>query len=641
LLLLGLLPFAALGLAIALFHRRGREPGEAIVLGALSWGYAIALAMEALSLARAITFASLAIGWAIAVVVLALAVFRRRLAGATPRPARLRRLAAGLILEEWILAWVILLIGSVTLLLALVCPPNNWDSQTYHLPRIEHWIQNGSLEFYRTHIERQLDLPGFSEVLLLPLRLLSGGDRLLNLLQWLAGAGSVFLVGRIAAALGATRQGVALARLAAVTLPIGILESSSTQNDLVVTFFLLCMAERLLAWRVSRSGTDAAFLAVAAGLALAAKGTAYLIGFPLGLWFLVEVLPATRRGLPLLIACGLLILMPNLPGYVRNLDYSGSPIGQGARSTNNTAFGPGPLLVNGVRNLATNLATQNSSYDRWLTRVVTEGLAGLGLDASDPRLTFIESKFEASTEQTSEDIAGNPVQLLLAIAAVLAIFLTGGGSGFPRRRYALCVIGATLLFLVVLRWQPWITRLQLPIFTLAAPLMGFLDFEGIRGWARICATALLALLLVITAMPPLWTNYRRPLFSPDGYAASIWAMTADEILFIARPQLLASYQAAVRHVVQNKDSRIGLVISGNDWEYPLWRLLREQGLTGLRIEHVAVKAPPMAKSYPLGRFDPTLVIAIERDPPVQLTIDGALWQRKLLYPGLALYRRAP
>jgi hypothetical protein len=640
LLLLGLLPFAVLGLAIALFHRRGREPGAALVLGALSWAYGVALVMEALSLAHAITFASLLIGWAIAVAVLALAVFRSRPAASTPLPARLRGLLAGLILEEWILAGVALLIGSVTLLLALVCPPNNWDSQTYHLPRIEHWIQNGSLEFYRTHIGRQLDLPGLAEVLLLPLRLLGGGDRLLNLLQWLAGVGSVLLVGRIAGLLGVSRRGVALARLSAVTLPIGILEASSTQNDLVVTFFLLCMAERLLAWRVSRAGSDAAFFAMAAGLALAAKGTAYLIGFPLGVWFLVEMLPAKQRALPLLFGCGLLILLPNLPGYVRNLDYSGSPIGQAARSTNNTAFGPGPLLVNGVRNLATNLATQNSGYDRWLTRVVTEGLAGLGLDASDPRLTFIESKFEASTYQTSEDIAGNPLQLLLAIVAAVVVFLSGR-SGFPRRRYALSVLGATLLFLVVLRWQPWITRLQLPIFALAAPLIGFLAFERIRGWARIGATALLALLLVILAMPPLWANYRRPLFPPGGYAASLWAMTEDQILFIARPDLLASYQAAVSYVAANKDSQIGLVISGNDWEYPLWRLLREQGLTGLRIEHVAVKGPPMAKPYPLGPFDPTLVIAIERDPPAQLTIEGALWQRKLLYPGLALYRRAP
>ena len=27
-------------------------------------------------------------------------------------------------------------------------PPNTWDSLTYHLPRIEHWIQNKNLGFY-------------------------------------------------------------------------------------------------------------------------------------------------------------------------------------------------------------------------------------------------------------------------------------------------------------------------------------------------------------------------------------------------------------------------------------------------------------------------------------------------------------
>ena len=139
------------------------------------------------------------------------------------------------------------------------------------------------------------------------------------IVQWLAGAGSVLLVGRIALALGASRRGVALARLAAVTLPIGILESTSTQNDLVVTFFLLCMAERLLAWRSAAHGADAAFFAIAPGLALAAKGTAYLIGFPLGLWFLAEILPAGGVPPPRSSVCGLLSCLPNLAHYIRNL----------------------------------------------------------------------------------------------------------------------------------------------------------------------------------------------------------------------------------------------------------------------------------------------------------------------------------
>jgi hypothetical protein len=182
-----------------------------------------------------------------------------------------------------------LFIDGATLLVALVCPPNNWDSQTHHLPRIEHWIQNRSFDFYLTHIDRQLIYPGVAEALILPLRLLSGGDHWDNLLQWLAGAGSVFLVGRIALAVGAARRGIAFARLMAATLPIGILESGSTQNDLVVTFFLLCMAERLLAWRESLRARDAAFFAIAT-----TKGTAYLIGLPLGLWFLAANLRAAR-----------------------------------------------------------------------------------------------------------------------------------------------------------------------------------------------------------------------------------------------------------------------------------------------------------------------------------------------------------
>jgi hypothetical protein len=139
----------------------------------------------------------------------------------------------GLIAEEWALGAVLLVIGGATLLIALASPPGTWDSQSYHLPRIEHWIQNGSLAFYRTAIDRQLTMPSLAELLILQLRLLSGGDRLDNLVQWLAGAGSVYLVGRIALALGGSRRGVAFARVVATTLPIGILESSSTQNDLV------------------------------------------------------------------------------------------------------------------------------------------------------------------------------------------------------------------------------------------------------------------------------------------------------------------------------------------------------------------------------------------------------------------------
>jgi hypothetical protein len=192
LLLLGFLPLAALGLGIALLHRQGGRRIEAVPVAPLLWAYSVALVCEALSLFQALTFASLVAIWSLAVVALILLLLRARprMPGRRQWVADIRQAAAGLIAEEWVLAAVLLVIGGATLLIALVCPPGTWDSQSYHLPRIEHWIQNGSLAFYRTAIDRQLTMPGLAELLILQLRLLSGGDRLDNLVQWFAGAGS-------------------------------------------------------------------------------------------------------------------------------------------------------------------------------------------------------------------------------------------------------------------------------------------------------------------------------------------------------------------------------------------------------------------------------------------------------------------
>ena len=408
-LLAGLLPLIALALSVGLFSRRRSSVSEAIVLGSLAWSFAIAMGSETLSLGGLLTFESLLVCWGLAVAALALALLwplraslgdkRSRSLGAEKISSRregdtakvlhfLRRAASAHDGVEWIAGAALMLIAVLTLFIALASPPNNWDSQTYHLARIEHWIQNRSLKFYPTANTRQLMLPGLAEVLILQLRLLSGGDRLDNIVQWLAGAGSVIVVGRIALALGASRRGAALSRLTAASLPIGILESTSTQNDLVVTFFLLCMAERLLAWRASRATADAAFMAVAASLALATKGTAYLIGLPLGLWFLIEIRPEGRRALAPLFACALLLLLPNVPGYIRNLADSGSPIGTIGQVTNNADFGLVALVVNGARNLAINLATQDYPLNRRITEFVYTGLDALGLDTNDPDLSF-------------------------------------------------------------------------------------------------------------------------------------------------------------------------------------------------------------------------------------------------------------
>ena len=72
--------------------------------------------------------------------------------------------------------------------LALLTATTNWDSLTYHLPRILHWIQQGSVDHYPTNIIRQIDLAPWSSFAMANLYLLQGSDRWISLVQWFAPA---------------------------------------------------------------------------------------------------------------------------------------------------------------------------------------------------------------------------------------------------------------------------------------------------------------------------------------------------------------------------------------------------------------------------------------------------------------------
>ena len=64
--------------------------------------------------------------------------------------------------------------------LCLIYPPNNYDSMTYHLPRVFYWIQNESLDNFATNNLRQLIFPPFSGMIFSLLFYLANSDYLFN-----------------------------------------------------------------------------------------------------------------------------------------------------------------------------------------------------------------------------------------------------------------------------------------------------------------------------------------------------------------------------------------------------------------------------------------------------------------------------
>ena len=74
---------------------------------------------------------------------------------------------------------ILLLIGTTVLitgLTAFVSVTNSWDSLSYHLGRVEHWIQNKTVAYYPTNIKRQLYYCPWAEYAITQLWILGGGN---------------------------------------------------------------------------------------------------------------------------------------------------------------------------------------------------------------------------------------------------------------------------------------------------------------------------------------------------------------------------------------------------------------------------------------------------------------------------------
>ncbi|WP_281901808.1 phospholipid carrier-dependent glycosyltransferase [Micromonospora humidisoli] len=537
------------------------------------------------------------------------------LSGWADRLTHLRRTATR---GERLLAGTVLAVVLTELVVALLAEPNNFDSQTYHLPKVEHWVAQGSLEFWPTAIHRQVTIPPGAEYLLLHLRLFTGGDALHNLVQWAAGLGCLLVATRITAQLGGGRRAQLLTAFLLATTPMVALQATSTQTDLVAAAWAACAATLVLDGLRRRAGlTDALALGAATGLTALTKTSGLIaVGPLLLLWGLAQLRLAVRpdgvtadpagralgrsrsdptdrpgpsgaRQVARTVGGSLLVVLVAAtvvgPFLARETAEFGHPLGPPRlrESIPMERHDPAAVLVNALRIGHTAFDTPLAPLRAGTAEAIMDGSRAVGVDPQDRAITFGREVFPVPSWYPDEDRVAFPLAGALAlVGAVVALArprrLVPGRLG-ALRAYAGVVVGAVVLHTAMIKWQPWGNRLLLYALVLAVPLAGLWVDAVLRRRAgtgrRSVAAGLVVTVLATSALAgvlALSYGFPRRLVG----AGSVFTTGEWDTRFLRRPQWADEFRWAASAVRASDARRIGLVQQNDNWEYPWWLLLR-------------------------------------------------------------------
>ena len=584
-----------------------REPSwrVSLVQATILWSAYLVISMEALSWFHAINRLALSIIWSLPVLVGTLWVWLRL------KKRRILRLPVVYHRDTWmgfVLDVILILMVLITSVVAFVSPPNDSEAMVFRMSRVAHWAQNESLDHYATEIDAQNSSAPGAELIQLNLYVLSDSDQAVNMVSWMAFVGLIAAAASLADVLGASLRGRRFAAIFGATLPVAITQATGSMNDIVVAFWVLSAILMLLYYvKKSQKPLILVLSALAAALAVLTKATALIFLLPFALYAVVALWKRLGMGRMLLWAVIAFAIMGLINGgnfYRNQMDYGKFWQPQELAGQTNEIRNWRVMISNISRNSALHVNFPIPGAETRMQENLDELHEKLGLAVDDPRTT-VGGEFFIPEINTSDRTSGNPLHAILFMVSFVAVVgLVLLGKEDPGILiYSGLIFVSLALFCILLKWQPTGSGLQLPFFFLFAPVVAFV----LDKLEKFQAEAIISVILIAYALPLLLQTQERPIIvHPDRTVnTGVFAGDRTKLYFATYPENAEPYLAMTDQIKALGIRDVGLNLTDNSEEYPLWALLGAPD-SDLRIEWVA--ASPASQEYLDPDFVPGAII---------------------------------
>lgn len=492
----------------------------------------------------------------------------------------------------WIFGAIVCTSYVVGAWLILYVPPNNYDGMSYHLARVGYWLQFQSFFPWETANIRQIIFPPNAEIAALWTILLRGTDQLAGFVQWISALVSAIAIFGIGRVLGFMRAQSIFPALIYLILSEIYLQSTTVQNDLVVSAFFVAALYLLLLGLQTRHYGALLISGVAVGLCVGTKSTAAFALFGLACAALVLWLRDARKLFRLFIvwgsACLFSVLVWGIYIYALNIMAFGNPLGSSEflELTNSSTFVSGTyfgLEKPIYKKTYSRFELLAINMPRYLTSMLDfSSLGTVGQELTRAKFDVFDRIFTNTSTalawtsgnwdwETSKSIWWGPNEDTSWFGPLgFFVFLPGIGYGLyrgimRRDRMFLFLAIIPIIFFVThsmsQSYTPAKGRYYVLVVTAAAPLMIWPVVSSKFVW-RLTAPLIVCVALVTTVFN----------VATNGYKPLVGTMSViDENRAQMRggdPERAAL--VAVLETLIPQDAKVTVISGGDRWEYPLF-----------------------------------------------------------------------